>query len=192
MSPKLLNDQITHVRSRVARLSARGQRLLLRVAFMSVTMGVVAGMAVISRAKPLNLVSNLVVQEEGDTTVIRLHASARPMFSVFKLERPSRLTVDVANSQLQGIARLTDVDTWAVSQIATTQFRTDTAVISRMMINFRRSSHYTVRTEGRALVVTVTPHQPRRVPDERPTQATTDPMGQVKDPHDSQDDIEPQ
>ncbi|MCC6748609.1 MAG: type IV pilus secretin PilQ [Deltaproteobacteria bacterium] len=115
----------------------------------------------VANAGPLNQVSKVVVSERGDNTVVELRGTTRALFSVFKLERPPRLTVDLANSALVGVSNLVDVDTWAVSQIATTQFRSDASTIARVMINFRRACHYTVRTDGERVVVTVVPHKGR-------------------------------
>lgn len=117
-----------------------------------------------SSARTLNAVTKIAVSEQGNNTVVRLLCDRKPMFSVFKLERPPRLTIDLANTQLARVASLVDVDSWAVSQIGTTQFRTSAATIARVMINFRRRAHYTVRNDGQALVVTVMPHKARPIP----------------------------
>ena len=108
-----------------------------------------------------NAISRMTVQEVGSATVIRLQGTREPMFSVFKLEKPPRLTVDLANCRLRSLARLTDVDTWAVSQIGTTEFRSGLRTTSRVVINFRRKAHYTVRTEGDQLVIRVVAHAKR-------------------------------
>lgn len=117
-----------------------------------------------SSARTLNAVTKIAVSEQGNNTVVRLLCDSKPMFSVFKLERPPRLTIDLANTQLARVASLVDVDSWAVSQIGTTQFRTSAATIARVMINFRRRAHYTVRNDGQALVITVMPHKARPIP----------------------------
>jgi type IV pilus assembly protein PilQ len=114
-------------------------------------------------ARGLNVVSDVAVREQGNNTVVKLRCATKPMFSVFKLERPRRLTIDLANARLSRIGSLIDVDSWAVSQIATTQFRTSAATIARVMINFRRRAHYTVRSQGSTLVVTVMPHKARPI-----------------------------
>jgi type IV pilus assembly protein PilQ len=114
-----------------------------------------------TQASALTIISGLTVNERGDSTVIELRAAAKPMFSVFKLERPARLTIDVANGEFRGVPGLLDVDSWAVSQLATASFQTSAARIARLMINFRRPGHYTVATQGTNLVVTILPEQPR-------------------------------
>ncbi|MCA9664482.1 MAG: type IV pilus secretin PilQ [Myxococcales bacterium] len=121
----------------------------------------VALLASSAQARSLNTISTLKVQERGDETIIELTGSSRPMFSVFKLERPPRLTLDIANGRFSGVPELRDVDSWAVSQIATTSFRTNSKLIARVMINFRRGCHYNARIIGSKLMVTVTPHKPR-------------------------------
>jgi hypothetical protein len=71
----------------------------------------------LSGAKPLVTVSDLTITERGDVTVIQVRASARPVFSVFKLEHPPRLTVDLAGGQLARVDSLRDVQSWAVTQV---------------------------------------------------------------------------
>ena len=114
-----------------------------------------------SIAKAPAKISSLRFEEQGDTTIIRLRCSTKPLFSVFKLERPPRLTIDVANSRVSNVSNLTDVDTWAVSQVATSQFQTQRSTISRIMISFRRPAQYNVQMVGRELVVHIQPHESR-------------------------------
>ncbi|MBW2733490.1 MAG: type IV pilus secretin PilQ [Deltaproteobacteria bacterium] len=128
----------------------------------SVTLVLVAAFwSPVVEARALNMISKLSYSEQGDTTVLRLRCSSKPMFSVFKLERPQRLTIDLANSELRGVASLIDIDSWVVSQLATTQFRTNATTIARVMINFRRRAHYDVRTSGREVVIKVIPYKAR-------------------------------
>lgn len=136
-------------------MSKRWRTLLLKSLF-GIGLLLVCQMA---EAKGSNTISKIDIKEQGSKTVVRLRCTTKPMFSVFKLERPQRLTVDVANARLAQVASLIDVDSWAVSQVGTTQFRTSAAVISRIMINFRRKAHYTVKTEGFTVVVTIIPHK---------------------------------
>ena len=111
----------------------------------------------------LNVVSALKTVEHGSETVITLGCSTKPLFSVFKLERPMRLTLDLANAELRHLRPLTDVGTWAVSQVATTQFRTNATTIARVMVSFRRRASYRVKAVGRRVIITITPHDRKPV-----------------------------
>src|ERR1700753_147017 len=66
-----------------------------------------------------NIVSKVTARAEGGKTVIVVHGSATPSFTAYRLERPARVVVDVADGKLGGDdlrAGPIDVDTWAVGQ----------------------------------------------------------------------------
>jgi type IV pilus assembly protein PilQ len=151
MSPKSSKNQMEHIRV--------GER---RPAVTWVVAVVVAmALPAVARAKPLSTISSLTVTEKGDSTVLKVSASSRLVYSVFKLENPPRLTIDISNARFEGVDSLKDVQSWAVSQVATTQFRSDGAGIARVMISFRRPSGYAARAEGSSLIVTIAPREPR-------------------------------
>jgi type IV pilus assembly protein PilQ len=108
-----------------------------------------------AKPKGSNLISGLSVSQQDGATVIQVEASSRPQFTVFRLDRPPRLTVDLANCGIKGIPRLKDVDTDVVRQVATRQFRHHGRNIARIMISLRGKSHYSVKARGRTLVVTI-------------------------------------
>lgn len=158
MSPKLLENQVEKdkLTPRVS-LFPRSVRIgLLAIVTLGATGPVMAARPP-SAMLPRNTLSNLTFQERGDTTVIEVTASDRPMFTVYKLDRPPRLTVDLANCSITGIKRLVDVGTWAVSQVATTRFKSTRKSVARIMVNFRRPAHYTVKTSGNRLIISIIP-----------------------------------
>jgi len=178
MSPKLLVNQVEKQRRRPT-LEAHGAVLLPRR--IPVGMGLLAiltlvpGLAMAGPGKSgrnrlatrpaVNVISNLSWSESGDTTVIQVDAATRPVFTVYKLERPARLTVDLTNATIRDIKSLTDVESWVVSQVATTHFRTNGRSVARVMVNFRRPSHYTVKARGTRVVITITPNKRRKAGD---------------------------
>jgi type IV pilus assembly protein PilQ len=151
MSPKSSRVQMEHIRP--------GERRRPAVALVAAVVAMALPAA--AWARPLCTVSGLTVTEKGDSTVLKVIASARPVYSVFKLEHPPRLTIDISNARFEGVDSLKDVQSWAVSQVATAQFRADGAGIARIMISFRRPSSYTARVEGNALLVTISAREPR-------------------------------
>src|SRR5262249_41686964 len=48
----------------------------------------------------VNAVQRVTVREEGATTIVTVRGSTTPTFTVYKLERPERVVVDLANARL--------------------------------------------------------------------------------------------
>ena len=127
--------------------------------FVLATMLTLAGVA--SAAE--NVVTKVTARADGGKTVIVVHGSATPSFTAYRLERPARVVVDVADGRL-GADELRsgpiDVDTWAVGQIAMAQYANDVSRTARVMIGFKRQASYDVKAVGHDLVITVTPDEP--------------------------------
>ena len=110
-----------------------------------------------------NVVTKVTARADGGKTIIVVHGSATPSFTAYRLERPSRVMVDVADGKIGSDelrAGPIDVDTWAVGQIATAQYQSDVSRTARVMIGFKRPSSYDVKAVGHDLVITVTPDEP--------------------------------
>ncbi len=106
-----------------------------------------------------NLVRAIDARAVGGRTVITVHGTITPSFTAYRLERPARLVVDLADGQLDGRDVPMDVDSWAVSQISATQRSDATTRLVRLMIGFKRPSSYDVQASGNDVVVTVTPDE---------------------------------
>src|SRR5262245_37339538 len=66
-----------------------------------------------------NAIQRLDTREEGGTTVVTIRGTTTPTFTVYKLERPERVVIDVANARLAGdLDGPRSVNSWAVSQLA--------------------------------------------------------------------------
>ena len=146
MSPKLLESHMQ---------KERPPRRARPIGIVAVIMTLAVAGPSAARPQASNVISNLVQHERGDSTVIELEASRRPLFTVYRVEHPPRLTIDLKGCRLKGIPRLLDVESRAVSQVATSQFKS----MARVMINFRQQAQYTVRAKGKRLVVTITPNK---------------------------------
>ena len=127
--------------------------------FALATMLALAGVA--SAAE--NVVTKVTARADGGKTVIVVHGTATPSFTAYRLERPARVVVDVADGKL-GADELRagpiDVDTWAVGQIAMAQYASELSRTARVMIGFKRQASYDVKAVGHDLVITVTPEEP--------------------------------
>lgn len=112
-----------------------------------------------AHAQGVNTVGKVEAKADGEKTVIVVHGSAMPSFTAYRLERPSRLVVDLANGRLAHDASHDgpmDVDSWAVGQIATAQYATDTVKTARIMINLKRTCTYDAKPVGNDLYITIT------------------------------------
>src|SRR5579862_6077270 len=81
------------------------------------------GHAAVARADA-TLIRALDVAQDGAVTQIRVRSSRSPAFTVYKLEQPSRVVIDLPRAQLaepllgrEAVAVMTP-STWAVSTIA--------------------------------------------------------------------------
>jgi type IV pilus assembly protein PilQ len=128
---------------------------------VSLLLATVLALAGVARAAE-NVVTKVTARADGGKTVIVVHGSATPSFTAYRLERPARVVVDVADGKL-GSDELRggpiDVDTWAVGQIAMAQYADDASRTARVMIGFKRPGSYDVKAVGHDLVITVTPDE---------------------------------
>ncbi len=106
-------------------------------------------------AETINRISTFQIQEEENGTVVRIKGTAIPTFSVFKLNAPLRLFVDVANSELGGDPKSMKVNNGVVSQISVLEFKDSHQSVTRVIIGFDKSAHYDVKTDGNDVVVFV-------------------------------------
>ena len=108
----------------------------------------------------VNTVNKVTTRQEGAKTIVILHVGSTPSFIVYRLERPSRLVVDVAGGRFRDAGDgPVDVDTWAVGQIATAEYKDQMTRTARVMIGLKRPATYDVRAKGHDVVVTITPEE---------------------------------
>lgn len=112
----------------------------------------------VARADSL-VVTKVTAHVEGAQTIVTVNGSGTPSFTVYRLEHPSRLVVDLANGRLAPSLLSNgpvDVDSWAVGQIAAAQYADDNTHTARVMIGFKRPANYDVRAKGHDVIVTIT------------------------------------
>src|SRR5512138_1828258 len=115
-----------------------------------------------ARAAPSpNAIQRLTVREEGATTIVAVRGTATPTFTVYKLERPERVVIDVANARLEDELEPMTVSSWAVSQVSTQALGGQEAQVVRVLVGFARPSQYRVKAIGNDVVVTVIADDPR-------------------------------
>ncbi len=104
-------------------------------------------------------------EDPSGTTLVRVRGAQTPTFTVYKLERPSRVVVDVPQARLAEALRGHEgatvfmPSTWAVSTIAAQQLD-DGGSIVRVIVTMARPGRYDVKTENNEVVVMVSARDP--------------------------------
>ncbi len=108
-----------------------------------------------------NEIRAVTFDEDGGTTRVHVRGAQTPTFTVYKLERPSRVVIDVPQARLaetlrghEGASVFTP-STWAVSTIAAQQID-DGGEIVRVIVTMARPGRYDVKTDGNEVIVMVT------------------------------------
>ncbi|TXD37091.1 type IV pilus secretin PilQ [Lujinxingia vulgaris] len=149
-------EGITHA----ARRRSHAMRWKIPVVMLCATLGMGAPAmaqtpAATEQASALNQVRAFSVEEGADGTYIRIEGTEVATFSVFKLDDPPRLFVDLSNSRLAGEASSERVDNGVISRVGLIEFEDSFQTVARLVIGFEESAHYDVRTEGSDVLVFV-------------------------------------
>ena len=103
----------------------------------------------------LNTISGITVTEEADETVILISAEHTPTFSVFKLDKPMRLFVDVSQADASKVSDPVMVDNGVLDQIVGMQIKSNGTPVGRIIIGLRQSAAYDIKATDRGIVVRV-------------------------------------
>jgi type IV pilus assembly protein PilQ len=133
-------------------------RLVMMVLAVAMPLGVVRGDPGRGR---VGTVAKLDVADAGQETVVRIRGTQTPTFTVYKLERPERIVVDVAGTRLTASPGPRQINAWAVSQVSVEALGDVDAAVTRVVVGMARPGAYRVRAEGNDVVVTVVARDPR-------------------------------
>lgn len=102
-----------------------------------------------------NRIHKITYSEEADETVIKVTADETPTFSVFKLDDPVRLFVDVSRGETEPVSNPIVVDNGVIDQIGTLQFKSGGVPVGRVIIGLRDNAPYDVSSQGNQIVIRV-------------------------------------
>ncbi|MBL8938007.1 MAG: type IV pilus secretin PilQ [Archangium sp.] len=105
-------------------------------------------------AEARNQLSTLQVSATPNGATIRVEASGAPVFTVFRLQEPDRLVVDVSNAQRGQLASHYD-GVGPIAGVVVSQFVDGKSEVARLLIGLEQAKNYDVRAEGTTLIVTV-------------------------------------
>ena len=112
------------------------------------------------RAEANNEVRAVTFTEDAGTTLVHVRGEQTPTFTVYKLERPSRVVIDLPQARLSESLRghesasVLTPNTWAVSTIAAQQLDDGG---TRVIVSLARPGRYDVKTDGNEVVIMVMP-----------------------------------
>ena len=123
--------------------------------------------ALAERAPGENQISALEKTETDKSTAIRIVGTKRPKFTVYRLESPSRIVVEVAEARLGKMLRNPGgkvslaANSWSVSQVSAHELSTGAGNIVRVAVGLARDGKYQVRANGSAVEVKVKADDPK-------------------------------
>ncbi|NUN15303.1 MAG: type IV pilus secretin PilQ [Myxococcales bacterium] len=134
-------------------------RLLPAGAMAVLLLPVSTAMAQVSPAASVRQATNEIrgidIQEDSESTVITIHGDRIPTFTVFKLQDPIRLFVDIANADVGRVDGTIEVRNGVISDVGTLQFRQQDAPVGRIVVVLERENAYNVVAVGNDIRVTV-------------------------------------
>jgi len=157
METSLKSTAKSHPRSRGFTLI----ELLVVIAIIAILAAMLLPALAKAKAKAKNRISAVGFVDDGQETRVEIRGSATPTFTVYKLERPTRVVVDIAGATLadqvkdaQENGATMAVGTWAVNQLAAYELD-DGGTLVRVVVTLARPGRYDVKADGGDVVVTV-------------------------------------
>src|SRR5512137_172554 len=109
-------------------------------------------------APPVPNVIRAVDVADGEGGVeVEIRATRAPSYTVFKLQDPPRLVVDVSGGDVSGVASPVRVDRGGVVAVSTAQYQDEKTSVGRVVIGLDASARYEVAPLGETVRVTVLP-----------------------------------
>ena len=112
-----------------------------------------------------NQVGAVAIDSDRDVTTIRVRGSETPTFTVYKLERPTRVVVDLASAELGAAVGGDDaavtysVGAWAVGQVQAMALEDGSATV-RVVATMARPGRYDVKADGDDVVIKIVARDP--------------------------------
>ena len=107
-----------------------------------------------------NLVRGIEASSDGGQTTVRIQGTTKPTFTMYKVARPERLVIDIANatpgSSVPGVSEPFLVGSFALSEVALQERPERSSQLLRVTIRFARESVYEASAVGNDAVVHVT------------------------------------
>jgi type IV pilus assembly protein PilQ len=122
-----------------------------------------------------NQIRAIDVSEGGPALELAIRGSRPPSYTVFKLQDPPRLVVDLAGADVSSIASPVAVNRRGVREVTTAQYKDERSAVGRVIIALDASAKYEVVPRGESVVVKVTAADGGSAPSPVPAKARVEP-----------------
>jgi type IV pilus assembly protein PilQ len=108
-----------------------------------------------ARAADANAIQAIDVAEQGGAVELAIRGSRPPSYTVFKLQDPPRLVVDLAGADVTAVASPVQVGKGGVLAVSTAQYKDERSTVGRVIVTLDGARRYEVQERGEAVVVRV-------------------------------------
>ncbi|HET8734816.1 MAG TPA: AMIN domain-containing protein, partial [Anaeromyxobacteraceae bacterium] len=112
----------------------------------------------------VNAIRAVDVADRDGNVEVDIRASRTPTYTVFKLQDPPRLVVDVTGGDVSAVASPIRVDRGGVASVSTAQYQDDRTSVGRVIIGLDAAARYEVAPDGDTVRVKVLPGVATREP----------------------------
>jgi type IV pilus assembly protein PilQ len=110
-----------------------------------------------ARSSTGNAVQRIAVADVPGGVELEIRATRPPSYTVFKLQDPPRLVLDLAGADVSGVASPVEVGKAGVKEVTTAQYSDDKSLVGRVVIALDGAPRYEVSARGESVVVKVEP-----------------------------------
>ncbi|HEX9291515.1 MAG TPA: AMIN domain-containing protein, partial [Anaeromyxobacteraceae bacterium] len=102
-----------------------------------------------------NVIQGIGVSDAAGGVELEIRGTRAPSYTVFKLQDPPRLVVDLAGADISAVATPVPVGKAGVREVTTAQYKDDKSSVGRVIIALEGAAKYEVAPRGDAVVVKV-------------------------------------
>jgi type IV pilus assembly protein PilQ len=145
-----------------------------KLSFRGAAIAAVVLAAAAPRASAASAV-NRVASVEVDGPRVVVHGTAKPDYTVFKLDQPARLVVDLASADVTQASAPAAVHKDGIAGVSVAQFDEGESRVGRVVVALDGDAAYDVVARGNDLVVTISAPSPRPAAVQRAAASATPP-----------------
>jgi len=123
---------------------------------LAVLLGSALALAPARGAEP-NAIRAVEVADRGGAVELAIQGSRPPSYTVFKLQDPPRLVVDLADADVTAVASPVPVGRGGVVSVTTAQYRDERSAVGRVIVALDGPHAYDVAPRGQGIVIRVLP-----------------------------------
>jgi type IV pilus assembly protein PilQ len=107
------------------------------------------------RAGAANVIQGIGVSDAAGGVELEIRGTRAPSYTVFKLQDPPRLVVDLAGADVSALSAPVAVGKGGVREVTTAQYQDERSAVGRVIVALEAGARYEVMPRDRAVVVKV-------------------------------------